>query len=108
MDDAVIRLGGYVSGNTFDNFGTLAVSGAGNVLDMDNPFPVNNNGVISFVDLDLDIRMWPDGHTELLDEDEFIAHAALFNYPPEMRRKAWEAVDQVMALWRAKTPPFNR
>ena len=50
MEDAVIRLGGYVNGNTFDNFGTLAVSGAGNVLDMDNPFPVNNNGVISFVD----------------------------------------------------------
>ncbi len=50
MDDAAIRLGGYVNGNTFDNFGTLAVSGAGNVLDMGNPFPVNNNGVISFVD----------------------------------------------------------
>ncbi|HJW45635.1 MAG TPA: hypothetical protein VJ484_04015, partial [Lysobacter sp.] len=50
MEDATIRLGGYVNGNTFDNFGTLAVSGAGNVLDMDNPFPVNNNGVISFVD----------------------------------------------------------
>ncbi|MCI4568312.1 hypothetical protein [Lysobacter sp. CFH 32150] len=50
MDDAVIRLGGYVTGNTFDNFGTLAVSGAANVLDMDNPFPVNNNGVITFVD----------------------------------------------------------
>lgn len=50
LDDAVIRLGGYVNGNTFDNFGTLAVSGAANVLDMDNPFPVNNNGVITFVD----------------------------------------------------------
>ena len=50
MDDAVIRLGGYTNGNTFDNFGTLAVSGAANVLDMDNPFPVNNNGVITFVD----------------------------------------------------------
>ena len=50
MDDAAIRLGGYVNGNTFDNFGTLAVSGAGNMLDMGNPFPVNNNGVISFLD----------------------------------------------------------
>ena len=50
MTDSVIRLGGYVNGNSFDNFGTLAVSGAGNVLDMGNPFPVNNNGVITFVD----------------------------------------------------------
>lgn len=50
MDDAVIRLGGYANGNTFDSFGTLAVSGAANVLDMHNPFAVNNNGVITFVD----------------------------------------------------------
>ncbi len=50
MDNAAIRLGAYVEGNTFDNFGTLVVSGADNVIDMDNPFPVNNNGTISFLD----------------------------------------------------------
>lgn len=50
MDDATIRMGAYVDGNTFDNFGMLAVSGTGNVIDMDNPFPVDNEGVISFVD----------------------------------------------------------
>lgn len=70
--------------------------------------PTVGDEVISFVDLDLDIRIWADGHTELLDEDEFIAHAAQFNYPPDVRRKAWAAVDQVMVLWRSKTPPFNR
>jgi outer membrane autotransporter protein len=50
MDNATIRMGDYVDGNTFDNFGTLAVSGAGNVIDMGNPFPVDNEGVISFID----------------------------------------------------------
>jgi len=49
MDNATIRLGGYVNGNRFDNFGLIGVSGS-NVLDMDNPFPVYNNGTISFVD----------------------------------------------------------
>ncbi|HEV8693212.1 MAG TPA: autotransporter outer membrane beta-barrel domain-containing protein, partial [Lysobacter sp.] len=49
MDNATIRLGGYVNGNTFDNFGLIGVSGS-NVFDMDNPFPVYNNGTISFVD----------------------------------------------------------
>ena len=39
MEDAAIRLGGYTAGNTFDHFGTLAVSGAANVIEMDNPFP---------------------------------------------------------------------
>lgn len=50
MQDAAIRLGGYAAGNMFENFGTIAVSGDANVIDMDNPFPVFNNGTISFVD----------------------------------------------------------
>lgn len=50
LDDAAIRLGGYASGNTFDNLGTIFVAGADNVIDMDNPFAVTNDGVISFVD----------------------------------------------------------
>ncbi|GAB3389857.1 hypothetical protein [Lysobacter fragariae] len=49
LDNATIRLGGYVNGNTFDNFGLIGVSGS-NVLDMDNPVPVFNNGTISFID----------------------------------------------------------
>ncbi|GAB3097479.1 hypothetical protein GCM10027159_17720 [Lysobacter terrae] len=50
MNDSSIRLGGYSSGNTFDNLGTILVSGAANVIEMDNPFPVYNNGILNFVD----------------------------------------------------------
>lgn len=46
MEDAQIVLGGYTVGNTFENAGTLIVKGAGNVIDMDNPFPIENNGLI--------------------------------------------------------------
>jgi outer membrane autotransporter protein len=46
MQDAQILLGGYTGGNTFENTGTLFVKGAGNVIDMDNPFPIENNGLI--------------------------------------------------------------
>ncbi|MFL6591533.1 MAG: autotransporter outer membrane beta-barrel domain-containing protein, partial [Luteimonas sp.] len=57
MDDAAIRLGGYISGNTFENSGTIAVSGSANVLDMDNPYAVINNGVITLVDGFADDRL---------------------------------------------------
>lgn len=57
MDNATIRLGGYTAGNTFENFGTLIVSGEANVLDMDNPFPVVNGGTIDFVDGAADDRL---------------------------------------------------
>jgi outer membrane autotransporter protein len=46
MQDAQILLGGYTGGNTFENSGTIVVAGSANVIDMDNPFPIVNNGVI--------------------------------------------------------------
>ncbi|MEO6227993.1 MAG: hypothetical protein ABIO61_09110, partial [Thermomonas sp.] len=50
MVGASLALGGYVDGNGFDNFGTLAISGAGNLIDMGGAFAANNNGTITFID----------------------------------------------------------
>ena len=59
MQDAIIRMGdgsgdalAASGGNLFDNTGTLAVSGAANLVDMGgaNPSPFSNNGTISFID----------------------------------------------------------
>ena len=50
MDDATIRLGGYAAaGNAFENHGLIGVSG-NDTIDMDNPLPVVNDGIISFLD----------------------------------------------------------
>jgi outer membrane autotransporter protein len=46
MEGAQVVLGSYTGGNTFENFGTIVVAGSGNVIDMDNPFPIVNDGVI--------------------------------------------------------------
>jgi protein associated with RNAse G/E len=70
--------------------------------------PVLSDHAISFVDLDLDVQIWPDGRYAVLDEDEFLAHAAQFAYPAEVQRGARQAVEALLALWRAKTPPFDR
>ncbi|MGN6113604.1 MAG: autotransporter outer membrane beta-barrel domain-containing protein [Luteimonas sp.] len=50
MDDATIRLGSDAGGgDAFENFGLLGVSGAG-TIDMGNPLPFLNDGIISFLD----------------------------------------------------------
>lgn len=49
MQEAAIRLGGYVDGNAFGNAGTLAFSGAGNLIDMGGAFQFTNNGAISAI-----------------------------------------------------------
>ena len=62
---------------------------------------------LRFVDLDLDVRIFPDGRWDLLDEDEFIDHAALFGYPPDTQRAARQAVSDIIARWHARLSPFD-
>ena len=54
-------------------------------------------------DLGLDVFVWPDGRTLLLDEDEFTR----LNLPPAERRAAWEAVDIIKEMAQARRPPFD-
>lgn len=69
--------------------------------------PTLTGTTLSFVDLDLDVRIFPDGHYDILDEDEFAAHAVEFGYPPDVQRGARQALEDVLALWRAGAPPFG-
>lgn len=53
-----------------------------------------------------DVQIWPDGRADLLDADEFDAHKVEFGYPAAVQRAAQEAVEDVLALWRAGAEPF--
>ncbi|MBI5959388.1 MAG: DUF402 domain-containing protein [Chloroflexi bacterium] len=70
--------------------------------------PVISDQTITFVDLDLDVQIWPDGRFQILDADEFAAHSALFGYPDDVREQARLAVLDILILWRSGAPPFNR
>jgi protein associated with RNAse G/E len=69
--------------------------------------PSLSDHTITFIDLDLDVRIWPDGRLELLDEDEFIEHSARFAYSPDLQQAARQAVDGILALWQTRQPPFD-
>lgn len=63
--------------------------------------------VLTWVDLDLDLRVHLDASIELLDEDEFLTHSTLFSYPPEVIAQARAAVDELMTAYRQGIFPFN-
>jgi uncharacterized protein len=63
---------------------------------------------LTFVDMDLDVEIWPDGRYAVLDEDEFEAHAVAFGYPDEVQRRARQAVQDILELWSQRHPPFDR
>ncbi len=63
--------------------------------------------VLTWIDLDLDLRVHLDGSLELLDEDEFVENSALFAYPPAVIAQARAAVDELSACYRQQCFPFN-
>ncbi len=70
--------------------------------------PVVHDTTLSFVDLDLDVEIYPDGSLRVVDVDEFLAHSLEFGYPPDVRRAACAAVLDVVILWQARRPPFDQ
>jgi protein associated with RNAse G/E len=63
--------------------------------------------VLTWVDLDLDLRVHMDGSIELLDEDEFLTHSTLFPYPPAVITQARAAVDELMTCYQQGIFPFT-
>ena len=73
-----------------------------------NTPPRLEGGILSFVDLDIDVLVQPDFAYTILDEDEFEQHAKQFNYPSEFRQNALRALDELLALIARRDFPFDR
>lgn len=56
------------------------------------------DGVIDYVDLDIDIIVWPDGRIVTLDVDEFESNARSFGYPVETQNTAHETLKKLLEL----------
>jgi protein associated with RNAse G/E len=53
---------------------------------------------VDFVDLDIDIVIWPDGSFETLDIDEFQANSTRFSYPHDLESEIRKAVMEITSL----------
>ena len=71
-----------------------------------NTPPTLEDGVLSYIDLDIDVLVRPDFTFQVLDTDEFEQNANLFGYPDEVRREVQRAIDDVTSLIEARQFPF--
>ena len=69
--------------------------------------PVLQNDVLSYIDLDMDVLVAPDFSYSVLDEDEFAANAARFNYPREVLDKSQSALKELISLIEERAFPFG-
>lgn len=68
--------------------------------------PTFDNGVLNYVDLDIDVLIWPDGSHKILDEIEFDLNAERYSYPAEVRRKAVDALTDLEQMISKGELPF--
>jgi protein associated with RNAse G/E len=68
--------------------------------------PTFSAGVLSYIDLDLDILVQPDFSYEVLDLEEFDANAARYGYPTQITDRARQAIDELISLIEARQFPF--
>ena len=69
--------------------------------------PAFADGVLSYIDLDVDVLVRPDLSYEVLDLDEFELNAARYGYPSELKSKALAAVDELVAMIEPRQFPFD-
>jgi len=69
--------------------------------------PVFDGRLLSYIDLDIDILVAPDLSYSILDEDEFEANAAHFNYPASVREGVRAALLELTAMIESRRFPFN-
>jgi protein associated with RNAse G/E len=72
-----------------------------------NTPPTFDSGVLTFVDLDVDVLVQPDYSFELLDVDEFERHSELYQYPASYRRKVQAALFELRHLIEQRQFPFD-
>lgn len=72
-----------------------------------NQPPTFANGVLSYVDLDLDILVGPDYSYQILDVDGFEANAKLYGYSDEVRRNAQAALAELVQMIETRQFPFK-
>lgn len=60
--------------------------------------PVFDGGILDYVDLDIDVVVWPDGKYQVLDEIEYERHADLYSYPSHVKKNADSALGEILEL----------
>ncbi|MEU4692877.1 DUF402 domain-containing protein [Actinoplanes sp. NPDC023714] len=69
--------------------------------------PSYTEGVVSAVDLDLDVVRLFDGSVRVLDEDEFAEHQVIYGYPEPVIAKALATTGDLVGRLSAGIEPFE-
>ena len=76
-------------------------------VDIASPF-LYDEGVIKYIDYDLDVKIFPDGSFRVLDKNEYKYHRKLMKYPDKLDSILQSELTDLINMIRANVGPFNR
>ncbi len=71
-----------------------------------SPFIIEE-GVIKYIDYDLDLRVFPDGSFKVLDRGEYKYHKKIMNYPDTIDKILKRELTKLIDIVREKAIPFD-
>ena len=74
-------------------------------INMSSPF-VYNNGMLKYIDYDLDVKVFPDMTYTILDEDEYEQHKKEMKYPEEIDGILDRNVEKLLSWIKQRRGPF--
>jgi protein associated with RNAse G/E len=60
--------------------------------------PTFKNGVLDYVDLDIDVLVWPDRRYQIVDRDDFEKNSLKYSYTKAMCLRAEDSVEQIVRM----------
>ena len=75
-------------------------------VDMASPFLIDN-GIIKYIDYDLDVKVYPDGEFRVLDRNEYRFHKKVMKYSENLDLILQNELTEVINMKRAEVGPFN-
>lgn len=69
--------------------------------------PTVADGVIDYVDLDIDVVVWPNGRIDVLDRDDLEENIVRYGYPDDVIQNAEHALVELLAIIERREFPFG-
>ena len=72
-----------------------------------NKPPTFRNGVLDYIDLEIDIVVWHNFDYQILDMEEFLENSVLYKYSEQTKRKVKKTIAELEQLISVRAFPFS-
>lgn len=72
-----------------------------------NKPPILQDGMLNYIDLDIDVLIWKDFSFQILDLDEYKENVGKYSYPKKLQSKVKSTLANLLSLIEQKAFPFD-